>query len=331
MGDEVLVVTKWARYGKERLYVTRADGAKVGWWDLVTEEPHPESADLLVDLTTAVTSWRAGQETDPPPSKNSTPAPALPSDQDAGQENPVAETLTPPAITERQAETAITATDDSVKPSTSSSAQPWYDLAGNRPGERVREQALAEKAAQGGVYTALSRLFDMKTPERAWRLGADGEEMVAAQLNKVARRNPRWRFLHSVPVGKLESDIDHVLIGPGGVFTANTKHHPDATIWAGGRKFTVNGSNQLYIRNSLHESQRAEKFLSAACGFPVPVTGIIIPVGAKQLIVKTLAAGVDVVDRSHIAAWLLAQPTVLDAGQLDAIYEMARRSTTWTR
>jgi hypothetical protein len=52
MSDVVagLTVARWRRYGKDRLYVTAADeakvgwwDAKVGWWDLVTGEGHPES------------------------------------------------------------------------------------------------------------------------------------------------------------------------------------------------------------------------------------------------------------------------------------------------
>ncbi|MDP9431276.1 MAG: NERD domain-containing protein [Actinomycetota bacterium] len=51
----------------------------------------------------------------------------------------------------------------------------------------------------------------MKTDERAWRIGADGEKAVAARL---AELGDRWRVLHAVPVGERGSDIDHVVIGP---------------------------------------------------------------------------------------------------------------------
>src|SRR3954447_17892496 len=61
MSDVVtgLIVTRWKRYGKDRLYVSGADGAKVGWWDLVTDEAHPESPQHASALETAVAGWRA--------------------------------------------------------------------------------------------------------------------------------------------------------------------------------------------------------------------------------------------------------------------------------
>lgn len=40
------------------------------------------------------------------------------------------------------------------------------------------------------------------------------------------------------------------------------------------------GQRQPYIRNSRHEAGRAARLLTAACGFPVAVTGVVVPVGA---------------------------------------------------
>ena len=102
----------------------------------------------------------------------------------------------------------------------------------------------------------------MHTDERAWRIGADGEEKVGSQLAKVARRDPRWRVLHAIPVGVRGSDIDHLVIGPGGVFAVNAKHHPGAKVWVGGITVTVDGFRQPYVRNSRYEANRAAKLLA---------------------------------------------------------------------
>jgi hypothetical protein len=53
--------------------------------------------------------------------------------------------------------------------------------------------------------------------DRALR-GAEGERKVGAILEGLA---PTWHVLHGVWLG--HGDIDHVLIGPGGVFTIETK------------------------------------------------------------------------------------------------------------
>lgn len=112
------------------------------------------------------------------------------------------------------------------------------DLADVRAGAAARAQARAAKEA-APVRTMLARVLRVHNDERAWRIGADGEEMVAARLAKLAGKDPRWKFLHAVPVGERGSDIDHVVIGPGGVFTLNAKHHPKAKIWIGGETMMV--------------------------------------------------------------------------------------------
>lgn len=96
-------------------------------------------------------------------------------------------------------------TPASIPPRTPDPAT-WEDLAQRTAGAMARKQAVEFKDA-APVRTFLARMLDMHTDERAWRLGAEGEEKVAAQLNKLARKDPRWPFLHAIPVGKNSADI----------------------------------------------------------------------------------------------------------------------------
>jgi hypothetical protein len=311
--DATVIVNRWRRYGKDRLYVTRGDETKVGWWDLLTDEAHPESTVDLLPLTEAVARWRAETA-----SAAASPA-AAPALSVAPAE--------PEALPEVQAEVETVPTADET-PATQAATRPWIDLATNQPGAEAREQALAAKDA-APVRTLFARALGVHTDERAWRIGAAGEEKVAARLAKVARKDPRWRFIHAIPVGSRGADIDHLIIGPGGVFTANAKHHPGAKIWVGGNTFMVNGTKQHYIRNARHEAERASEILSAACGFPVHVEGVIVTVNAEDVVVKNQPAGVTVVPRMQVARWLLRHGGVLDEPTIEAIFDVARRSTTW--
>ncbi|MCA1007286.1 NERD domain-containing protein [Rhodococcus hoagii] len=207
-------------------------------------------------------------------------------------------------------------------------ADPVHDLAELRPGAAARARAEAAGDA-APVKTFFARLLGVRTEERAWRIGADGEEAVAARLAKVVRKDPRWRVLHAIPVGARGSDIDHLVVGPGGVFTVNAKHHPRANIWVAGNAFLVNGTKQPYIRNSRHEAARAARLLTAACGFDVPAVPVIVTVNARAVTVKSPPDGVHVVQRMHFARWLLRREDVHPPAAVEAVYEAARRSTTW--
>jgi hypothetical protein len=145
----------------------------------------------------------------------------------------------------------------------------------------------------------------------------------------LAKKDPRWKFVHAIPVGENGSDIDHLVIGPSGVFSLNAKHHPGARIWVRDNAFRVNGMQQPYIRNSRHEALRAGRYLTAACGFPVAVAGVVVPVGADDVTIKQPPADVFVVNRMALAEWLRRRPPVLEDAAVEAIFEAARRSTTW--
>ena len=90
------------------------------------------------------------------------------------------------------------------------------DLASRAPGATARERARRERRGSLKAW-----FFDAHTGERTWRAAAKGEREVGRRLRKL---EPGWLVVHSVPLGEDRSDIDHLVIGPAGVFTLNTKN-----------------------------------------------------------------------------------------------------------
>lgn len=52
--------------------------------------------------------------------------------------------------------------------------------------------------------------------------GAKGEEHVGGLLERLAEQG--WQVVHDASLGR--GDVDHIVIGPAGVFTVETKSHP---------------------------------------------------------------------------------------------------------
>lgn len=289
-----LGVTPWKRFGHDRLYVTAADGTQIGYWDNLTSTAHaeyPEQARLIVE---AVAAW-----SERPTAEETATA--------GGEAAPESDHLVLP--------------DQEVEPPT------WVDLAANKPGAEARAQATALKEA-APFRTFLARAFNVKTDERAWRIGADGEKEVARQLRKLG---PQWRVIHAIPVGNRGSDIDHLVIGPTGVFTINTKTHPDARIWVHGDTIKVNGHNQPYVRNARHEAERAGRLLTRETGISTTVRGIVVFYGVRGgFTIKSQPEDVHVTTRREVAAWIRNRQRWLTDERIDTLYEAARRSTTWT-
>ncbi|MEO7126308.1 MAG: nuclease-related domain-containing protein [Nakamurella sp.] len=316
-------VRRWARFGRERLYAETPGGAALGYFDVKTGQFHSDDFSNVPLLERAIADYRAEKSL----------RGRAPRAQFAPDALETALHLATPtgicALASPSASPSVSMADALNPPALEQLPVPeWSDISQTRPGAAARERAIAERRA-APVRTTLARLLGVKNDERAWRIGADGEEAVAAQLSTLG---PEWRILHAVLVGDQGSDIDHVVIGPGGVFTVNAKHHPRAAIWVGGDTFMVNGQRVPYIRNSRHEARRAARLLTNHAGFPVSATGLVAVMGAQRgftIKEQPRDGAVVVVQRKRIRQHLLRQGTQLSAPEVANIYDVARRSTTW--
>jgi hypothetical protein len=288
-----LVETRWTRYGQDRVYVKTSDGVGIGHVDLKAGTITATDETFTTALEACRQRWMIDQQP-PEPAEPSNEVP-LPSPS---------QPLAPPSPPE---------------------AEP-RDLASNTAGAEAQARR-DEINAQAPVLNFVARVLGVKTEERSWRVGARGEEKVAKELSKLAAS---WKVLHSVEVGDRGSDIDHIVIGPAGVFTLNTKRHPRGKAWVADRALLVNGNRTDYLRNSRHEAKRASRLLTSSCGFDVAAQPVIVFVDLDDFTVKSRPADVHVTTRRRLIRWLSSLPTALDQATADAIYAQARLSTTWT-
>lgn len=183
-------------------------------------------------------------------------------------------------------------------------------------------------ARDAGERPTLWRRFWLgKNVYSTWERGEIGERLVAEQVSRLIRSDPRWRLINSIPVSE-DVDIDALVVGPGGVFTINAKYHRGARIWVGGDTLMVNGNRQPYVRNSRHEA-RASRLLTLATGTPVNVQGVVVPVDGNTFTVKNRPADVHVINRVRLIQYLRSRPQVLGPELITLVYEAARLSTTW--
>lgn len=308
---EGVTVTRWRRYGKDRLYVNDHHGRQLGW------------ADLLSGAITAESEWRPVVEqvlrTCP---QWTTRWPSATADPDAKDHpsRPMAPLESPGDAAELP---ALVRSPSNM----ANAARPLpLDLASKQAGADLRQLAAAERSAHP-IRSGLARVFGIHTQERAWRVGAQGEEWTGTRLSRLG---PQWSVLHGIPVGENGSDIDHLVIGPGGVFTINTKHHPHSTVWIGGDTVMVAGHKVPYVRNSRFEARRTAKLLTAATERRVVVTAILA-VRCDRLTIKKPPVDVPILTQRQLDRWLAHRPPVLSPVECAAIYQAARTTTTWYR
>ncbi|QHC26649.1 NERD domain-containing protein [Streptomyces sp. GS7] len=176
----------------------------------------------------------------------------------------------------------------------------------------------------------MKRLFVRwsRDPEvRSWASGLVGERFTGRRLNRLGRQ---WKVLHAVQWAT-GSDIDHLAVGPAGVFAVNSKRHKDKTVWYGDHAITVNRAPTRHIAISQDEARRIARVLTRHCGFPVPVRPVIAVVDAAKLTVKNAAPPVLVLEAVELPRHLAGLSPVLTADQAKHIYDVARDARTWTQ
>ncbi len=201
---------------------------------------------------------------------------------------------------------------------------PGADLSVHRPGHAVLAEIEAQhRSATASVIDGMAGTLEEGIVH--WCVGYVGEAEVGRELERLG---PSWHVLHGVPVGTRGSDIDHVVIGPAGVFTINTKHHAGANVDVKGDAVFVGRDHQHYIRNARHEASRAR---SAAAGLSCSprIHPLVVTVGAN-LRIKQAPVDVGVLDSRALVAWLLDQRPSLSDARISEVYEHLRWSERWT-
>lgn len=184
-----------------------------------------------------------------------------------------------------------------------------WDLIYKRPGDSLRRAA-----------TAARHNGDNPAP---WLAGLAGEEKVAAIIDG----DDEWQALHSVPIGSYGSDIDHLIVGPGGTYTINTKHftHP---LVCNGMNSWVDNVEGTYLDDACTEARKASDLLSSALHRAVTVHPLIVAtLGGVQR--GTTPSPVTVLDITELHEWLTHHPVTLTRSDAADIFTAARCFSTW--
>ncbi|CAO5237685.1 nuclease-related domain-containing protein [Frankia sp. AgKG'84/4] len=287
----------WKRYGHDRLYVNTSDGRTAACFDRRTGH---------LALTLDVDEQSVREILAPHLNAPSARAPA----------DPAAPTSF-----------AASARSAAATPATAVKTAPVTrgDLAANPPGAAI-EAKLAE-LTPSWWRALLDRMRRRDRPDTAgWRTGLAGEQLVAAELEPLTAGG--WRVLHSIPLPR-NVDIDHLLVGPGGVFTVNTKYHRGSRIWVGDEAVSVSGRSYPYTRKSRAEARRASAALTRACGFPVAVAGVLAFVEAESLTVVPSLRDVYATHHTLLGDVFAGATGVWAPTDVEAIHTRARDPSTW--
>ena len=181
-------------------------------------------------------------------------------------------------------------------------------------GEGVAGGGAAEQARRSADRVADLRrqLEAAERRQRAWEAGAEGERLVAAELDALTAAG--WNVLHDVRwPGRQRANLDHVLVGPGGVVVVDSKN------WTG--QVSVRDG---VLRAGSHRKDREVEGVAAAAA----AVAAVLPTGDRALVravlclvqqdlaPQTSTAQVVVVGRARLQHLLRSLPPTLTADQV---------------
>jgi hypothetical protein len=161
-------------------------------------------------------------------------------------------------------------------------------------------------AAMATLRTAAS-LWGSRRSTEAWAKGAAGERRTA---NDLARLPKEFAVLHDLRMPGSRANIDHLVIGPTGVFTVETKSYAKG-VQIKGKRATTGGRS---MDAAIAQAHRQAETMAGVLGHEVrPV--ICVQDGPLELgwLSRPTVAGVRFTTGKRLARVLAEGPTILDA------------------
>lgn len=196
------------------------------------------------------------------------------------------------------------------------------DLLAGVPGFGAREMAAALRA---GPHTSTDEREQAEKSAANWEAGAKAEEKAARLLKALG---PDWTVLHDITVHHRGWNIDHVAIGPQGVFVINTKTTSAPKVVAEGDRLAVHGWHTDYIPKSRKEAFRAAVALFGRTS-GVPVTPVLLFVNTTPIEFRSPPGDVWIAEEHNVVTALTGGPVRLSPKQYGRLVAKARYQQTW--
>jgi Nuclease-related domain. len=157
----------------------------------------------------------------------------------------------------------------------------------------------------------------------AWRRPSVAERQTEGQLRKLERSG--YRSLHARAIPGTDAQIDHLVIGPTGVYAV------DSEKWDKRLPVRVQSHRKLYhgpfdkkerLDEARMEASEASRLISQALGREIHVVPSLAIYGPKIPWKILNVRGVDVFDGSRVRKWITRRERALTDAEIEKIYEV---------
>ncbi len=203
------------------------------------------------------------------------------------------------------------------------SVEPGEPFVGPRVGRSAAERTRGVRTAEP-IRDLIARFLGVQVVAPVSRFAANGERATGWWLGRLPAG---WHVFNDVPVGEAGTSVDHLVIGPPGVFTINTKTL-NGKVWLGPKSVLHNRRRTDFLPRASEDAHRASRLLSAAVGRPVQVRGALA-ILADDWTIKQRPVDIYVGATRGVKDWMLSQPAILRAHEVSELAGAASNPHTW--
>jgi hypothetical protein len=167
----------------------------------------------------------------------------------------------------------------------------------------------------------LNRVPNPTSSDDDWQTITNGRHKVGRRLDSLGHG---WRVLHSADLG-FRDEVDHLVIGPAGVYTVTSRCHPGRDIVVSARSLTVDGHRTGYLSDARDEARQVSQVLTEACGWTVETRALIVLAEVGSFTVRQTPSEVNVVTSQHVTDWLRLQQVRLAPTAVDQVFRVSRQ------
>ncbi|PSL37935.1 nuclease-like protein [Labedella gwakjiensis] len=187
-----------------------------------------------------------------------------------------------------------------------------------RPGQEsiARTAAVRAGSSSPSVVHRMLGGSPVGSAERAAFDAARGERIVGRELDALPNR---WIVLHSLPSPGTSGDLDHVIVGPGGVFAVTTRFVAGADVIVGDDDLVTSGRRMPFARSAVSAARRVAQLAGRSLPPGVAVRGVVVVAGARTVRRGSRHRVVDVREAAAVREWLESHPPVLDDDAVEGV------------
>ncbi|MFO7689550.1 MAG: nuclease-related domain-containing protein [Cryobacterium sp.] len=185
------------------------------------------------------------------------------------------------------------------------------------------EQDLVQPRSWLGRVVGRSPLGAHSEP---WFQAAQGELAVARLLADLPWQ---WTVFHALPRTVLDRGVDHLLVGPAGIFAITTRTHVGQKVLVAHRVMLVGNVKKSYIRDAEFDALRLTRVLRDLTPLRASVRPVVVCVKTRSITVRERPAQVKVLGATDLRRWLLDLPPLLGPDERRALVLLIDDPEIW--